>query len=443
MTRSVFILLTVFVFITAGISQDTLFLKPGPDKGKDARITQTDAGTGGSPQIQCGRWTYDGIPATDRSVFEFDLSLVPEGAELINATLNLYVHPYGHSKLSGSNESMLYRVTEDWTEEDVNWMNQPAYTTENGINLRESEYDYQDYTNIDVTALVSDMLADPSGNYGFFLKMVTEEYYRRLCFASSDHPEAEKWPSLEIVYETCEPPQAVFDYSIDDSTVSFNSQDTSITEWLWDFGDGFLSTLQDPNHTFEDYGTYYVCLSATNECGTSLYCDSVTLCKECSSLFEFEINEMEVTFSNLSMNWDDFIWDFGNGFSSIVENPVYTFNIPGDHMVCLTVWNSCSENTFCDTVSVFSSQGINDQGNNGNNIAYPNPFNENLSVFLSGREINKISIADLTGKTLLHESIDAHNKVTLQTGSIPPGLYILTVRSEDRVYRQKIVRGIN
>jgi PKD repeat protein len=447
MTRSLFILSAIFLFVSAGVSQDTLFLKPGPEEGKDAWICThyTSINWGHHKDLSCCAWTSGGVPGVTRGLIEFDLSVIPENAIILKARLSLYANTttnqsHIHSNLSGHNDGFISRVIDPWNEKTVLWGNQPSFDPDNQGYLHESNYEWEDYPDIEITELIRDSYNDPENSHGMLIHLRTEIYYRALVFCSSDHENPDKWPELEVVYEICEPPSAVFDYSADDHTVSFNSQDTSITEWLWDFGDGFLSTLQNPSHVFEGYGTYFVCLSATNECGTSEYCDSITVCNECSAFFEFETDEMEVTFSNLSDNWDDLVWDFGNGFSSIVGSPVYTFNIPGDHLVCLNVWNGCSEHTFCDTVSVFSSQGMNDPVNNGNPIAYPNPFDENLSVLLSDRPINEISIVDLAGKTLLCESFDNQTKVTLKTGFIPPGLYILTARSERRVYRQKILK---
>lgn len=41
------------------------------------------------------------------------------------------------------------------------------------------------------------------------------------------------------------------------------------TSWLWDFGDGTTSTLQNPSHQYAATGTYTVSLSATNANGTA------------------------------------------------------------------------------------------------------------------------------------------------------------------------------
>lgn len=46
-----------------------------------------------------------------------------------------------------------------------------------------------------------------------------------------------------------------------------DASSNSPTEWLWDFGDGDLSTEQNPSHTYTDPGTYTVDLKATNAGG--------------------------------------------------------------------------------------------------------------------------------------------------------------------------------
>jgi len=42
-----------------------------------------------------------------------------------------------------------------------------------------------------------------------------------------------------------------------------------ITEWLWDFGDGYISTEQNPIHTYDSEGTYTVSLTVSNPDGSN------------------------------------------------------------------------------------------------------------------------------------------------------------------------------
>ena len=52
--------------------------------------------------------------------------------------------------------------------------------------------------------------------------------------------------------------------------VQFTDQSTNLpTSWLWDFGDGGTSTLQNPAHQYAATGTFNVTLAATNTFGTA------------------------------------------------------------------------------------------------------------------------------------------------------------------------------
>jgi Zn-dependent metalloprotease len=55
-------------------------------------------------------------------------------------------------------------------------------------------------------------------------------------------------------------------------TVFFTDASTGgPTSWLWNFGDGFTSTLQNPSHVYTANGTYTVSLTATNAIGSSTF----------------------------------------------------------------------------------------------------------------------------------------------------------------------------
>ncbi|HAS39981.1 MAG TPA: hypothetical protein DCS93_05850 [Microscillaceae bacterium] len=196
-------------------SQTTLTLQPGSAKGKDAFIWQlTDQSGrfgptntknyGSEPQFIAHEWTWDGSVGTRRSLIDFDFSLLPANALVISAHLSLYGYPSsgdgGHSSLTGSNESLLQRITSAWDENLVTWNNRPTVTTQNQIKLSRSTSVGQDYLDIDVTNLVNDMLSNPTSAHGFMLSMQTQQHYRRLVFASSDHPDPLKRPKLVIIY---------------------------------------------------------------------------------------------------------------------------------------------------------------------------------------------------------------------------------------------------
>ena len=68
------------------------------------------------------------------------------------------------------------------------------------------------------------------------------------------------------------PVVALFDYSMDASTISFIDLSTEVNEnfissWSWDFGDGNSSSDNSPTHTFQSNETFEVSLVVTDEYG--------------------------------------------------------------------------------------------------------------------------------------------------------------------------------
>ena len=60
-------------------------------------------------------------------------------------------------------------------------------------------------------------------------------------------------------------PTANFTHSNNDLTVDFIDTSIGALSWRWDFGDGNISTEQNPSHTFEETGDYEVKLYIENE----------------------------------------------------------------------------------------------------------------------------------------------------------------------------------
>jgi PKD repeat protein len=72
--------------------------------------------------------------------------------------------------------------------------------------------------------------------------------------------------------ETKKPlPDANFSFAAsgDGRTIQFTNESTDATTYLWEFGDSQTSTEVNPIHTYPDYGTYTVKLTATGEGGVA------------------------------------------------------------------------------------------------------------------------------------------------------------------------------
>jgi hypothetical protein len=196
----------------SGFAQtSTIILQPDAADGKDAFIESrlNDYNRGNHPDFAAISWTYSGTHTDGRCLIEFDLSMIPQGSTIDSARISFYAYNSpsngSHSKISGSNESMLSRVTSSWEEDLVTWNNQPTISTKNQIYLAETTHESQDYLDIDITSHIQAMFENPDENHGFMLKLITEEHYRSMIFASSDNEDASLRPKLEITF-TAGPP---------------------------------------------------------------------------------------------------------------------------------------------------------------------------------------------------------------------------------------------
>ncbi|HEY4799105.1 MAG TPA: PKD domain-containing protein, partial [Bacteroidia bacterium] len=131
-------------------------------------------------------------------------------------------------------------------------------------------------------------------------------------------------------------------------TVHFSdlsTSDTTITQWLWNFGDGSTSTVQSPVHTYTAVATSFtVSLTATNavQCvktktlvirpsipDTNFSASPLQICAGSS-----------VSFSPSYPNHSAYNWYFGDGDSSLIKNPSHIFTQGGNYNITLVVHDS-------------------------------------------------------------------------------------------------------
>ena len=144
---------------------------------------------------------------------------------------------------------------------------------------------------------------------------------------------------------------ANFDFFNDSTNLKVNFTDLSASNtssWYWTMGDGKVLTTQNPVYTYSKPGIYSVCLTAIDN--TNLQFQSV--CREVSvgeiacsvsSDFSFFINpdELKVSFTDQTDGGvTDYYWSFGDGNTSTLANPVYSYSTAGYYLVGLSVRNS-------------------------------------------------------------------------------------------------------
>ncbi|MEM9983688.1 MAG: PKD domain-containing protein, partial [Bacteroidota bacterium] len=131
--------------------------------------------------------------------------------------------------------------------------------------------------------------------------------------------------------------------------------DGNIVNWTWDFGDGNVTTGQNPSHTYLSAGTFSVTLVVEddNGCSDSHVINDLISVTDVASV-DFTATPQTGCTAPLTVDFNStvtpagtytYLWDFGDGTTSTAANPTKTYNVNGDYDVTLTITdvNGCSE----------------------------------------------------------------------------------------------------
>jgi PKD repeat protein len=135
-----------------------------------------------------------------------------------------------------------------------------------------------------------------------------------------------------------------------------NISGSNIISWLWDFGDGITSNIQNPTHIYNISGIYTINLTVTSGEGCT---DEITrqelIYKTPQANFSssqacdgehVSFIYLDNTFPSNATNW---YWDFGNGATSVINDPATLYLTWGIYDVTLVVADSTSGCT--DTIT--------------------------------------------------------------------------------------------
>jgi hypothetical protein len=186
-------------------AQITIVLQPDSTTGNDTFILDYYPNNtyGNEDRLDITAWTQFGAPYISRALIHFDLSSIPVGATVSSAYLSLFHNPSSalyNGIHAGANAFALQRIISAWHEDSTNWNNQPAVTTANQVLFPATVSGTQDFTNIDVTAMVNDMVNLPNSNFGFMVRLQSEVHYADLLIAPSNHADTSVHPKLVISY---------------------------------------------------------------------------------------------------------------------------------------------------------------------------------------------------------------------------------------------------
>ncbi|MBD5786521.1 PKD domain-containing protein [Cellulosimicrobium terreum] len=129
-----------------------------------------------------------------------------------------------------------------------------------------------------------------------------------------------------------------------DASTSSDS-DGTVASYAWDFGDGESGTGAEPEHTYDEPGTYTVTLVVTDDDGATgtVSHDVVAVANVAPvAAFSSSVSKLKASFdagdsSDADGSVESYAWDFGDGDSGSGATTSHTYDEPGTFDVRLTV----------------------------------------------------------------------------------------------------------
>jgi len=151
--------------------------------------------------------------------------------------------------------------------------------------------------------------------------------------------------------------------------VTFTNLSENSSRYKWDFGDGTFSVIKEPVHSYNSSGKYTVKLISSYGLLSDSVVKTITIenipieKKDPVAGFDFLINPLlrTVRFINRSINSNNYLWDFGDGTSSILAEPSHSYSDYGIYKVKLIASNGIKNDSSTNTFNLVDTVSLNNQ----------------------------------------------------------------------------------
>lgn len=268
-----------------------------------------------------------------------------------------------------------------------------------------------------------------SGSEGYFVFELPGIY--EVCLLVSNSCAQDSLCSLVLISPEDCAPTANFEYDqFGDSIAAFSSS-LEVDSILWIIDNEIqIPDLLQLEFTFQTFGTHQVCLIAFNQCSSDTLCmEIIILESDCAPIsdFNFVQDGQEIQFMDSSLDADSMVWSFGDGEFSNAINPVHSYTSSGTFQVCQEVFNDCSSDSSCASVSLLLD-GLSRSDIHSWKI-YPNPASDHIFLGLKIKEQLKVALFTTQGSLVWSSGLISPQTLThrLNIDVLSRGLYILQV----------------
>lgn len=142
-----------------------------------------------------------------------------------------------------------------------------------------------------------------------------------------------------------------------------------------------------------------------------------------------------VNFTNLSVDADEYSWDFGDGGSSTSENPAHVFTASGDYNVCLLATNKYDDDNTCKIINI--TVGVVDYALGQALSVYPSPATSNVNIQVDGNfGVLFAEVYNNIGERVINTTAFNGN-VSFDVTNLAAGNYIVRIATENGNYTSR------
>ncbi|WP_235296985.1 PKD domain-containing protein [Portibacter marinus] len=231
-------------------------------------------------------------------------------------------------------------------------------------------------------------------------------------------------------------------------TVNFESKatdNTSEVNWIFNGADQENISGMNPSVTYQTPGKYDIKVIATNEFGsdTIVLNEIIEVIEIPEIAFEYKANGRNVIFAAIVDEFDEVVWNFGDGNTSNDLDVEYLYEEEGTYVVTLKVTMGNCVSEFTDEITILSSS-TKDLESESNFVIYPNPTKDVFTISFSDIEnVEAVEILDHLGKKLHSQKVDAGTEQVLisETSNFIPGHYFVGIIRENAspMYKKVII----
>ncbi|MEO1263926.1 MAG: S8 family serine peptidase [Bacteroidota bacterium] len=210
--------------------------------------------------------------------------------------------------------------------------------------------------------------------------------------------------------------------------------------YVWNFGENanpqFYYGPGPVEVEFPEAGLHPVTLSVDNSAGTSSFTQIIEVQAPAEPAFEFQVDNLEVTFSNESKNAVDYFWQFGDGNTSTAFSPVHHYLSAGNFAVSLTAKNICGDFIQEKELSIILNN-LFEKNNNQHVQLFPNPANQIVNVLILNNNdpLIKICLKNITGQVIRSTTVERttdHAEFSFGTDALSDGIYFMEIIFNER-----------